>query len=183
MPTLAKQMLTGRRSLSATKGEIVKSILFYVGASNQLAARLGGGASLVEAQSVESHGKALAARISPQVNAIREAVKETISVNTDTLVETRATRKNRSRVNDEVTPVDPAVTISMQELTAKALREAQAATLSTSTEAAAKGVIAPLNSKANMLSKIYLTAKKQTIMGKINKPFVLMLNDVASLTN
>lgn len=180
MVTLAGKMLASQPQADALDPvTIIKSTAFSLESSNQLAARLGGGASLIEAQVEASHGRLLAAKVHKQVSAIQRVCSETIAINAQIGEECRVARTLNSLVNAELRCVDPAVMIKMQQACAKALRSAQAATLGIAqvTEANAPSV---LDAKKTMLEKIYLAAQKQKQVALCNKPYLLMLNKVVA---
>lgn len=180
MATLLKQVVVNGRINDLSALSAKKTTGFCLSAANQLAARLGGGASLVEAQSEVSHGKTLAnSHLSDKMAAIKKAVAETNEVLAKTKLECDEIQRRNSMVNADVVPVDPSVNTIVLNAVSEALRGAQTATLGVAdvTEANAPSA---LEDKIRMLKKIYLAAKKQTILAKIGKPYLQLLNKVTA---
>lgn len=167
----------GANELTVDKASVLKTVSSTLSAENQLAARVGGSASLVEAQSVQSHGALLASKLEAMKAAVIEAVKEKIAIENQIRVECAELLKRNSALNDDIVPVDMALTSAASDAAAAALREAQEATLGV---AAVTEPDSPssLNAKANMLAKLYKAAKKQTLNAKLSRPCMLLLNKV-----
>ena len=179
MPTLCKQaLLKGANSRAAReidKTSVLKTTAFCLGSANQLAARLGGAASLIEAQTVKSHGRLLTdTKLAAKMTATLKAVKDIQNSLGMQKVECRQIMKANS-TTDTITAVDPAISDETYKAVAKALRGAQAATLGVA-EVTKATAPSPLAAKAKMLANLYLTAQKQSILAKINKPYLLLLN-------
>lgn len=182
MATLCKQMLLNKQkpmaARSNAKNTNLKTTGFCLAASQQLAARLGGAASLVDAQSVASHGRALADRkLSSKLAAIKKVVDSTCSEVAETSEQVLQIHARNSTLNAETKPVDPAVSDLAYKVTATALRRAQAATLGIA-EVTEESAPSPLAAKDNMLDQIYLAAQKQNVLAKIERPYLVMLNQV-----
>lgn len=176
MATLGKQMLMSGLLTEVNAVTAKKTTGFCLSAANQLAARLGGGASLVEAQSKASHGEVLTeAHLGKKIAAVHEAISSTRTVLGITDVECQQIQTGNSVVNGDLTPVDPGISDRTYDAVSKALREAQASTLGVAavTEVNAPS---PLTAKADMLAKLYLAAQKQTLLAKINRPYLILLN-------
>lgn len=178
MATLCKQALLGvsKRSNAIDKTSVLKTTAFCLQSANQLAARLGGAASLIEAQTVKSHGrlltdKNLATKMATTLAAVK-AIQDSLG---DQKVECRQILKANSTVDNSLTAVDPSISDDTYKAVAKALRGAQAATLGVASVTRATAP-SPLDAKAKMLANIYLTAQKQSILAKINRPYLLLLN-------
>lgn len=180
MATLLKQVVVNGRINDLSALSAKKTTGFCLSAANQLAARLGGGASLVEAQSEVSHGKTLANNhLSDKMAAIKKAVAETNEVLAKTKLECDQIQQRNSMVNADVVPVDPSVNTIVLNAVSEALRGAQAATLGIA-EVTDANAPSSLEAKIKMLKKIYLAAKKQTILSIIQKPYLQLLNKVTS---
>ena len=180
MATLAKQaLLTGRiTELNAITAQ--KTAEFCLASMNQLAARLGGSATLIEAQSIASHGRILAtAMLEHKIAAIRQAISKTRAALELTKIECDMVRLKNSVVNDDSNPVDPSVSNEMFTAVSRALRSAQAATLGV-LEVTNENAPSPLTDKADMLAKIYLCAQKQNQLAKIIRPYLILMNQVAA---
>lgn len=180
MATLLKQVVVNGRINDLSVLSAKKTTGFCLSAANQLAARLGGGASLVEAQSEVSHGKVLANdALSAKVDAIQNAIAATRKVLAKTKLECDQIQQRNSMVNADVVPVDPSINTIVINAVSEALRGAQAATLGIA-EVTDANAPSSLEAKIKMLKKIYLAAKKQTILSIIQKPYLQLLNKVTS---
>ena len=176
MATLNKRaLLTG--SVGAVDSiSTRKTTAFCLEANNQIAARLGGAASLVEAQAVASHGRTLVdKKIGAKVKAARQACAFAQEVISTTRVECQQITKTNALVDIDLIPVDPVVTDAKQVAVGRALRSAQAATLGIAAKTDPESP-SPLAAKDGMLEKIYLAAQKQGLLAKITRPYLLMLN-------
>lgn len=180
MATLAKQALLTGEITELNDITAQKTTAFCLAAFNQLAARLGGAASLVEAQSIASHGKVLASSLlSKKIAAIRQSISKTLKVLELTKIECEQVHKKNSVVDGNLVPVDPSVSNAMFTAVGRALRSAQAATLGIA-EVTNEDAPSPLSEKADMLAKIYLSAQKQSQLAKITRPYLILLNQVAA---
>lgn len=180
MVTLAGKMLAASPMVGTPdRVTIIKSTAFSLESSNQLAARLGGGASLIEAQVEASHGRLLAAKVHNKVSAILRVCSETIAINSQVGEECRVARTLNSLVDEELRCVDPFVMTRMQFACARALRSAQAACLGIA-QVTENNAPSFLDTKKTMLEKIYLAAQKQKQVALCNKPYLLMLNKVVA---
>lgn len=179
MATLAKQKLKGANALTVDKASVLKSLSAQLSASNQLSARLGGGASLIEAQAVQSHGELLAGQLKPKVEAVKKAALEAMQECGRIRVECAEILKHNSALNADVRPVGDVLSCSAYEAAAAAMREAQEATLGIAsvTEPTAPS---SLGDKEKMLGKLYLAAKKLTASAKIARPYMLLLNKMVA---
>ncbi len=175
MATLSKQVLLTGEINDTGKTAIVKTTSFCLSVQNQLAARLGGAASLVEAQTKQSHGEILASTIADKVAAVKAACKETQEVVGLAKVTCRQMATGNSAVNSSISTVDPKVSDAAHNALAEALREAQSATLGVSS-VTEPGSPSPMSAKVDMLATQYLAAKKQTLAAKIDRPYLLLLN-------
>lgn len=182
MATLAKQALTtgGLTEINAITAQ--KTTGFCLSAANQLAARLGGAAALVEAQSIASHGAVLTeAKLGKMLAAVRNSISETRKVIGFTKVECEQIQKGNSVVDADLEPVDPSVSNAMYNAVSKALRDAQAATLGVA-QVTNNNAPSPLTAKADMLAKIYLAAQKQNQLAKITRPYLILLSQATMQT-
>lgn len=180
MATLAKQaLLTGKiTELNAITAQ--KTTAFCLAALNQLAARLGGAASLVEAQSIASHGRVLSSSsLHKKIAAIRQSLSKTRELLELTKIECEQVHKRNSVVNGDLKPVDTSVSNAMFKAVSCALRSAQAATLGIAA-VTNEDAPSPLSAKADMLAKIYLSAQKQSQLAKITRPYLILMNQVAA---
>lgn len=180
MATLCKQALMTGEITAINSVTVSKTTGFCLSAGNQLAARLGGAASLVEAQAKASHGEVLTqAHLGAKLAAVKGAVSNARTVLGLTNVECQQIQTGNSVVNASLEPVDTALSNRMYSAVGKALRQAQAATLGVA-EVTEVNSPSPLSEKSNMLGKIYLAAQKQTLLSKISRPYLVLLNRVTS---
>lgn len=182
MSTLAKQALTTGKITEVNAITAQKTTSFCLSTANQLAARLGGAAALVEAQSVSSHGAVLTeAKLGKMLAAVRKVISNTRAAIGLIQVECEQIQKGNSVVDADLKPVDTSVSDAMYDAVSKALREAQAATLGVA-QVTNDNAPSPLTAKADMLAKIYLAAKKQNQLAKITRPYLILLNQTTMQT-
>lgn len=179
MATLCKEaLLTGKISNAADPVKNKKTTVFCLESANQLAARIGGGASLIGAQSKASHGETLAQQLKPKIDAIKKVCAQTQKTIGLTRVECTQIQQDKGTAGN-VVPIDPVVSTARFRTVEHALRRAQADTLGV---AAVTEPDAPsaLGVKSGMLDSLYLTALRQSLSAKINRPYLLLLNKVKS---
>lgn len=176
MATLCKQALINGSITEVNAVTAKKTTGFCLSAANQLAARLGGAASLVEAQAKASHGEVLTeVHLGKQLAAVKQAVSNTRSTIGLTNIECDQIQQGNSIVDGDLKAVDPVISNATYRAVSEALREAQAATLGVASVTDPEAP-SPLSAKQDMLAKIYLTAQKQSLLAKMNRPYLLMLN-------
>lgn len=182
MATLAKQALMTGEITEINAITAQKTTSFCLSAANQLAARLGGAASLVEAQSKASHGAVLTeAKLGKKLAAVRKVISDTRAAIGLMQVECDQIQKGHSVVDGDLEPVDPSATQAMYNAVSRALRDAQAATLGIA-QVTNENAPSPLTAKADMLAKIYLAAQKQNQLAKITRPYLILLNQATMQT-
>ena len=176
MATLSKQALVNGGITEVNTVTAKKTTGFCLSTANQLAARLGGAASLVEAQAKASHGDVLTeAHLGKKLAAVKEAVSNTRTVLGLTNIECNQIQNGNSVVDNDLKAVDPTISNATYRAVSEALREAQAATLGVA-QVTDPGSPSPLDAKADMLADIYLTAQKQNLLARMNRPYLLILN-------